>query len=245
MTGAICLIFGRRSGTSSLAKALYEAGYPLRGPLDVREFDSAKDGHYENFEARAINGGMMRHFRINDKYPGLTPFLIHQGLEAWLADHESPFIVKEPRLCLTWPAWFRTAEACGRPVVAIWCRRPHEGQVRSLQTARGYEYERRDAKLCVEMYEHGIRLAAQMMPTLELWIEPDGPVRWVRSLFREHRAARWLDRHRILPNQGEHDGNGQEGEEGGAEGARDGSDAARGSRMPAGSGGGPVDRVEA
>lgn len=214
MAGTICLIFGRRSGTSSLAKSLHERGYPLRGPLDTRELRTNPDGHYECLEARHMNGGMMRHFRINDKYPGMTPFLIHQGLETWLADHEAPFVVKEPRLCMTWPAWFRTAEACGRQLVSIWCRRPVEGQIRSLETA--YEYERRDAELCVTMYEHCVDLASRMMPTLELWIEPDGSIRWLRSLLREWRAARWLERHGILTNQGEyHARNEESNQEGG------------------------------
>ena len=220
----ICLIFGRRAGTSSLSKALFEKGYPFRGPLDTRPMLTNKDGHYESYECRAINGGMLRHFRTNDKYPGLVPFLIHQGVEQWLADEEAPqaYVVKEPRLCLTWPTWYRTCKASNHKLVAIWCRRPREGQIRSLMTSKGYEYERDDAEYCVTMYEHSISLASQMIPTLQLWIEPETPRQWIRSLFREGRAARWLRKHGIEPNQGEYHARSQEDEEGGSQEAEEG-----------------------
>lgn len=182
--GPICLIFGRRSGTSSLAKALFEAGYPLRGPIDCRPFPAQPDGHYENVFARGINQGILEHYHMKPGVPGLVPFQKCQPLGAWADRHPGPFIVKDPGLDLTWPVWLRTLAL--RKIVGIWCWRDPQERRASLQ--KNYAIPPDNAKWAVEMYDLCVAAATQHVDCLRLDLEEP---------FRIKRATAWLDLHGI------------------------------------------------
>ena len=162
--GPICLIFGRRAGTSSLARDLFHASYPLRGPLDCRPFPAQPDGHYENTFARGINQGILDHFNLKPGVPGLVPFQICQPLGNWADRHEGPFIVKDPGLDMTWPVWVRTLTP--RKLVGIWCDRDPEARKESLR--RNYAIPPQNAHWAVAMYDLCINAATKHIQTIRV-----------------------------------------------------------------------------
>ena len=54
----IVWILGRRSGTSSMAKALYDQGFPLTGPLNTKPYAAQPEGHYENQDILNIHDAL-------------------------------------------------------------------------------------------------------------------------------------------------------------------------------------------
>uniref|UniRef100_A0A6M3KM94 Uncharacterized protein n=1 Tax=viral metagenome TaxID=1070528 RepID=A0A6M3KM94_9ZZZZ len=249
------LILGRRSGTSSLARDLWYRGFPLREPLDVRPMKSQPLAHFECWEARHINREIMHHFRMGSSVPGIPPFLKYVPLMEWLGAVEQPYIIKEPNICLTWPVWYRSAEAAGINLVAVWCRREPEEQAISLQKWYGMDAE--TSKWCVEMYEMSLTAAADKIETLEVHLLQNQD-------DRVNEAAKFFKRNGIKPGKprdcdpvdaregGDGDGDGKEGggqeSDGGrtqGQGAGDGPDAVVGSGEPAVAGEGSGDRVEA
>ena len=98
----IVMILGWRSGSSSLTKELYEKGYPLTPPLDVRPMEGHQpEGHYENSEVQQINEALLAHFQMNVFTPGILPFVNADVVENWLGQHPEPVIAKDPRFAFT------------------------------------------------------------------------------------------------------------------------------------------------
>ena len=92
----IVMILGWRSGSSSLTKELYEKGYPLTPPLDVRPMEGHQpEGHYENSEVQQINEALLDHFQMNVYTPGILPFVNADVVENWLGQHPEPVIAKD------------------------------------------------------------------------------------------------------------------------------------------------------
>ena len=246
------LILGRRSGTSSLAKDLWYRGFPLREPLDVRSMKSQVQGHYESWESRQINREITFHFKMSDREPGIPPFLKYGPLMEWMNAEPSPFIVKDPKICMTWPIWHRSALAAEVPLVAVWCRRDKAEQVGSLSKWYGYDDEQ--SAWSVEMLEMSLKAAAERIETLEvhLWQDHDDRVNQAAEFFMLHgiQPGEARDSAPVDAREGGEDASSKEGsqEAGGgesAEGAGDGSDAVDGPGEPSGSGAGSGGRVEA
>ncbi len=64
MSNPIVMILGWRSGTSSLTKTLYEEGFPVTPPLDMRPMEGHQpEGHYENPQVYKINEALLKHFQ--------------------------------------------------------------------------------------------------------------------------------------------------------------------------------------
>lgn len=185
--GPVVLIFGRRSGTSSLAKVLVELGYPVRGPLDCRPFPAQPDGHYENTFARSINHAILSNFNMKPGVPGLVPFQKCSPLDAWASRHPESFIVKDPGLDMAWPVWVRTLSP--RKILGIWCwRKPGE---REESLRRNYSIPPDNAHWAVTMYDLCVEAATKHIDTIEATVhEP----------FRVKRVTSWLDVHGVLPN---------------------------------------------
>ena len=180
-------ILGQRCGTSSLAKALYEQGFPLSEPLDTRIFQNVQpEGHYENVFARDWNRKLMANFKVTAVQPGLLPFLKWDVLSGWLAREPADFIVKDPQLAFVWPVWLRTLrEMPGHDAAlcAVWCRRDFGQQVTSLQK---YRISEEDAAYCVNMYEACAAASAKFIPTLEVWLDDPDRVAKAAQFFRSH-----------------------------------------------------------
>lgn len=77
MDHPIVMILGWRSGTSSLTKKLYEEGFPVTPPLDMRPMEGHQpEGHYENPQVYQINEALLKHFNMSVFQPGLLPPLL-------------------------------------------------------------------------------------------------------------------------------------------------------------------------
>ena len=84
----VCLIMGRRCGTSTLTKALIDMGYNLMGPLDLRPYRTQDyKPHYENLTARAFDKKILKHFNMNTREPGIVPFIPLENLAEWINAH--------------------------------------------------------------------------------------------------------------------------------------------------------------
>lgn len=151
----IVMILGWRSGSSSLTKVLYEQGYPITEPLDMRPMEGHQPGgHYENPEVYQINEALLAHFQMNVFTPGILPFVNADVVENWLAAHPEPVMIKDPRLAFVWPVWQTSTK---RPVVCVWTDRDTEAQVGSI--VRWYQIPEDAANACVAMHDIGARLA--------------------------------------------------------------------------------------
>lgn len=177
------IIFGRRSGTSSMARELFKLGYPLRGPLDCRPFPGSQpEGHYETFRAREMNGQIMKWFTMQPATPGLTPFLIYPHIQKWVSQRKEPFVFKDPNTDLCWPIWVRSLPY--RQLIGLWCRRDKVEQRDSL--IKRYRMDLDAAHWCVEMYEICIQAACQHMPMREVQLEDPDRVEKAVSWFRSN-----------------------------------------------------------
>ena len=169
----LIFILGRRSGTSSLAKELFDLKLPVVEPLDKREYPSNLDGHYENLEVRHINNKLWRHFRSNPNSPILFPFLWYRQAHEWLTKHPGLTIVKEPNLCLTWPIWLASIEKeqggapTGRKIRAVWSYRSetdvaasHEKWYGDMEDCRVVDWLR-----VAKFYAHSISFAMEFIDT--------------------------------------------------------------------------------
>jgi len=190
MRNAIGVILGRRSGTSTMAKWLFDNGFPMREPLDTRYFKNQPQGHYESWEARDWDAKILHRFSMTAGVPGMVPFLKFEPLRHWFDDHAEPFIVKEPNVNLVWPVWLRTAteHENKRDLVGVWCRRSEVEQVSSL--VRAYNMDEQDAKWCVKMYEASALAACNEFPVLQVWLDDEN---------REQKAADWFIEHGLGP----------------------------------------------
>ena len=135
MDHPIVMILGWRSGTSSLTKKLYEEGFPVTPPLDMRPMEGHQpEGHYENPQVYQINEALLKHFNMSVFQPGLLPFVNADVVEKWLGEHPEPIIVKDPRFAFTWPVWTSSTR---RPCIFVWTDRETASQVASI--VRWYE----------------------------------------------------------------------------------------------------------
>lgn len=184
MNGTIGIIFGRKSGTSSMAKALVEQGFPFLGHLDTRPFPAMPDGHYESFEIRDYDRKILQSFKLADNNPGLAPFMNFELLMGYLDGNPQACVVKEPALDLVWPVWVRSCKTLERPLVGVWCRRPKDQQAESL--VRNYKMHEDNAYWCVEMYELAVQAATTYIPTLDVWLDDPDRVEKASEWFREH-----------------------------------------------------------
>jgi len=153
----IIMILGWRSGTSSLTKKLYEEGFPVTPPLDMRPMEGHQpQGHYENPQVYQINEALLQHFQMTVFQPGLLPFVNADVVEQWLAAHPEPVIIKDPRLAFTWPVW---TSSTARKCIFVWTDRETDSQVDSI--VRWYKVAEAAARLCVRMHDLCARLACQ------------------------------------------------------------------------------------
>lgn len=164
MDHPIIMILGWRSGTSSLTKKLYEEGFPVTPPLDMRPMEGHQpQGHYENPQVYKINEALLQHFQMTVFQPGLLPFVNADVVEQWLAAHPEPVIIKDPRLAFTWPVW---TSSTGRECIFIWTDRETNSQVDSI--VRWYKVPEASARLCVRMHDLCARLACAEYRSLTL-----------------------------------------------------------------------------
>lgn len=182
----ICLIFGRRSGTSSMTKELVERRFPVREPLDRDPYPAQPEGHFENTIARGINQGLLEHFHMRPGDPGLIPFQVCPVLRTWVDRHPGPFIVKDPGLDLTWPVWARTLPH--RRLIGIWCCRPKVDRIASL--VKRYNIPEDNARWAVEMYDICVSAVRTYIPTTHIDLY---------DTDRIEQAIHWLEGNGIHP----------------------------------------------
>lgn len=164
MDHPIVMILGWRSGTSSLTKKLYEEGFPVTPPLDMRPMEGHQpEGHYENPQVYQINEALLKHFNMSVFQPGLLPFVNADVVERWLGEHPEPIIVKDPRFAFTWPVWTSSTR---RPCIFVWTDRETASQVASI--VRWYEVPEEAAASCVRMHDLCADLACQAHASLRL-----------------------------------------------------------------------------
>ncbi len=176
----IIMILGWRSGTSSLTKYLFEKGFPITPPLDMKPMEGHQpEGHYENPQIYQINEALLKHFNMAVFQPGLLSFVNADVVEQWLGAHPEPVIIKDPRLAFTWPIWKTSTR---RECIFIWTDREKESQVASI--VRWYQLPEQAARLCITMHDMCARLACQEHTSLVLdLLEED----------RDEKAARFLE----------------------------------------------------
>ncbi len=164
MSNPIIMILGWRSGTSSLTKKLYEEGFPITPPLDMRPMEGHQpEGHYENQQVYQINEALLKHFQMSVFQPGLLPFVNADVVEKWLLDHPEPVIIKDPRLAFTWSVWTSSTQ---RPCIFVWTDRETTSQVASI--VRWYKVPEGAAQACVRMHDLCARLACKEYRSLIL-----------------------------------------------------------------------------
>ncbi len=170
MSNPIILILGWRSGTSSLTKKLYEEGFPVTPPLDMRPMAGHQpEGHYENPQVYQINEALLKHFSMAIFQPGLLPFVHADVVEKWLDEHPEPVIIKDPRLAFTWPIW---TSSTSRDCVFVWTDRETTSQVASI--VRWYKVPEAAAHSCVRMHDMCADLACRSHPSLVLDMLEEG-----------------------------------------------------------------------
>lgn len=189
----LALIFGRRSGTSSMAKELYDLGYPLRGPMDCRPFPKSQpQGHYEPFIARdKINREILLWFRMPSAVPGLVPFLSYPPLTQWVKARPDPFIVKDPNLNHTWPVWVRSLPF--RRLFGIWAARDPSECKASL--VKRYHMTPDDAHWCIEMEQLTVDAAARHMPMLKVDLHDPNRTTRVKAWLHVNGISPMIVRH--------------------------------------------------
>lgn len=150
MTERPVVVLGmHRSGTSVLTGALHELGLPLCAVPDLYQAADNPHGHFESRTVIAANDWLLaRHGGTWSRPPLVGPDALSppdmRVLERLrhvfdLTHPASGWLLKDPRLCLTLPAW-RHAWA-SEPVVVMSLRAP--GLVaRSLQRRDGFSWER-------------------------------------------------------------------------------------------------------
>ena len=176
----IIMILGWRSGSSSLSKELYEKGYPLTPPLDLRPMEGHQpEGHYENVEVQQINEALLVHFQMNVFTPGILPFVNADVVENWLGEHPEPVIAKDPRFAFTWPVWKTSTR---RRIVFVWTNRDKETQVGSI--IRWYKIPQDGAKACVAMHDMGAQLACERHESAEVDVKDSQRVEKVEAFLR-------------------------------------------------------------
>ena len=178
------LILGRRTGTSTLAKAVFDRGLNLAGPLDVAPFDQNPQGHYECEDVRNLNIRILKTYRTNTNMPGLMAFRYLKELPGFVEDRlhhgwgKSQVIVKEPLLASTWPMWWRSFRDLfdgGVDMKVIWCRRDRADTIRSCERWFQPQVEELvDWGLCVDSYALHAKTALDFLGGIELWLDdPD------------------------------------------------------------------------
>ena len=78
MDHPIVMILGWRSGTSSLTKKLYEEGFPVTPPLDMRPMEGHQpEGHYENPQVYQINEALLKHLIHNERFTTSVAYTLY------------------------------------------------------------------------------------------------------------------------------------------------------------------------
>ena len=166
----IIMILGWRSGTSSLTKNLYEDGFPVTPPLDMRPMEGHQpEGHYENTQVYQINEALLKHFNMTIFQPGLLPFTSADVVENWLGEHPEPIIVKDPRFAFTWPVWTSSTH---RRCIFVWTDRETTSQVSSI--VRWYQVPEGAAASCVRMHDLCADMACRSYLSLRLDLLEEG-----------------------------------------------------------------------
>ncbi|MEQ8516064.1 MAG: hypothetical protein RIC38_10705, partial [Chromatocurvus sp.] len=152
-----------RSGTSLVARCCHEAGI-FGGDPDAM-LESQPDnplGFYERRDLVAANDALLASAEASwfDPSPGTLASCagesgrlceaVLSALGATSADRDT--FLKDPRLCLTWPAWRSLPDACRQVVVYVY--REPLAVARSLQARHGFPLA-----FGVHLWEHYNRLA--------------------------------------------------------------------------------------
>ena len=144
----IVWILGRRSGTSSMAKALYDQGFPLTGPLNTKPYAAQPEGHYENQDILNIHDALFAAHNFKPWSCGILPFRPMPALNEWLKAHPEPLLLKVPSIAQAWPVW---ASMTTRPVYLMRCTRSKREQIDSM--VRRYNLDEHTAAGIIELYE--------------------------------------------------------------------------------------------
>lgn len=157
-----------RSGTSLLAKGLHQAGVHMGDQL-IPADRSNPYGHWEDMPAVMLNEKILSHYGGTWHTPPATldgPLGDHLGdrIPAYIrtrCEQSELWGMKDPRFCITWPAWLPYLRATGADlhVMAAW--RTPEASARSLRLRDGIPVER-GVELAVRYHEGLERLLEEV-----------------------------------------------------------------------------------